>query len=267
MSLPNGARRECLEVLAFGAHPDDVELACGGLLAGLARRGHAVGICHLTRGENGTRGSAEIRQAEARRAAEALGVQWVEHLDCGDGALRTGSDEEEAVIEVVRRTRPRLVLAPPPRDRHPDHERAHALVLDACFYAGLAKRAPSLGAAHRPATLFWYMLHQTFEPVMLLDVSADWHRKVAALKAYESQFAVADAAGATSADETPSQSPAAQGAAQPQTHVSSTAFWSAIEGRARHYGQQIGVEFAEPLACRLPVAVHDPLLLLAARRP
>jgi bacillithiol biosynthesis deacetylase BshB1 len=241
-----------LDVLAFGAHPDDAELGCGALLARLAQAGQAVGICHLTHGENGTRGTAAVRREEAAEAARHLGATLVEHLDCGDGELRTGTAEEEAVIEILRRTRPTLVLAPPPRDRHPDHERAHRLVLDACFYAGLAKRASHLGPPHRPATLFWYMLHQTFEPALLIDVSSVWTRKMAALEAYASQFAGRHSTSNEHA---------------PPTHISSSSFWAAIEGRARHYGQQIGVEFAEPLACRLPIALHDPVLLLAARRP
>lgn len=273
-----------LDVLAFGAHPDDVELGCGALLALFAQRGHAVGVCHLTRGEAGTRGTADERRAEALEAASCLGLASVEFLDCGDGALRHGEAEEESVIEVLRRSRPQLVLAPPPRDRHPDHERAHRLVFDAAFYAGLVKRASHLGPPHRPPTIFWYMLHQTFEPSLLVDVSSSWKTKMAALACYRSQFA-------GNGSEPPSESAAMgrgdgyelgesvpfeaqvsrereQGSAdQRRTHISSTSFWSAIEGRGRHYGQQIGVEFAEPLACRLPVAMHDPLWLLAAGRP
>ncbi len=127
-----------LEVLGIGAHPDDVELGCGGTLALLAGAGRRVGILHLTRGERGTRGSAAERRREAESAAAALGAVTVEFLDCGDGALRTGEAEEDALIAALRRLRPELVLGPTPHDRHPDHGRAHQLVHDGCFYAGLA---------------------------------------------------------------------------------------------------------------------------------
>jgi LmbE family N-acetylglucosaminyl deacetylase len=123
-------------VLAIGAHPDDVELGCGGTLAKLAAAGRRVGILHLTGGEAGTRGTAALRRREAEAAAAALGAVEVAILDCGDGGLRTGPAEEDAVIELLRRLRPELVLAPPPSDRHPDHGRAHDLALAACFYAG-----------------------------------------------------------------------------------------------------------------------------------
>ena len=130
-----------LDALAIGAHPDDVELGCGGTLAGLAESGHSVGILHLTSGEAGTRGDAETRRAEARAAASILGAE-LHFLDCGDAGLRTGRDEEDSLIRKLREIRPRLVLAPSPEDRNPDHGRAFRLVRDACFYAGLEKRSP-----------------------------------------------------------------------------------------------------------------------------
>ena len=111
-----------LDVLAIGAHPDDVELGCGGTLALLSAAGKRTGILHLSRGEAGTRGTAEQRIEEARRAGVALGAEVVDFLDCGDGALRNGRAEEDSLIDVLRRYRPELVLGPPPRDRHPDHD-------------------------------------------------------------------------------------------------------------------------------------------------
>ncbi len=164
--------RRALDVLAVGAHPDDVELGCGGTLALLAGAGRAVGIVHLTSGEAGSRGTAEVRRREAATAARALGVVKLEILDCGDAGLRTGRAEEDALIEVLRRLRPRLVLGPPPSDRHPDHGRAHALLRDACFYAGLAKRSPERGAPHRPAALFCYLQHDLAVPTFVVDVTA-----------------------------------------------------------------------------------------------
>ena len=161
-----------LDVLAIGAHPDDVELGCGGTLALLARRGKRVGIAHLTRGEAGTRGTVAERRREAERAAAALGAEELEFLDCGDGALRTGAAEEDALIDLLRRLRPELVLGPPPCDRHPDHGRACRLVEDACFYAGLASRGR--GEPHRPAAVWSYMSHDSFEPDLVVDVGEVW---------------------------------------------------------------------------------------------
>ena len=232
-----------LDVLAIGPHPDDAELGCGGTLALLARRGRRVGIAHLTRGEAGTRGTVEARRREAERAAEALGAVTLEVLDCGDGGLRTGPDEEDALIDLLRRLRPELVLGPPPVDRHPDHGRAGRLVEDTCFYAGLARRGQ--GEPHRPAALWTYMGHDSFEPDLVVDVGEAWEAKMRALDAYESQLhrLGADRRG-------------------PATKVASPEFRLAMEGRARHYGLLIGAAYGEPFASRLPLAVRDPLAIL-----
>lgn len=233
-----------LDILAIGAHPDDVELACGGTLAQAVAAGRRVGILHLTRGENSTRGTVEERRVEAENAAAALGVASLDWLDLGDGVLRHGPAEEDALIAVLRRLRPELVLGPTPGDRHPDHGKAHALVAAACFYSGLAKRG-SGGAPHRPAALFSYMQHDPFEVAFVVDVTAGWERKVAALNAYTSQI----------------HQPGTKKEG-PQTKVSSEEFRLAMEGRARHFGQLIGATFGEPFASRLPLAVRDPLQLL-----
>lgn len=237
-----------LDVLAIGSHPDDVELGCGGTLALLARQGRKVGILHLTRGERGTRGTPELRQREAERAAEALGAAELGFLDCGDGAFRAGEPEEDALIEVLRRRRPELVLGPAPRDRHPDHQRAHELVAAACFYAGLANRGPG-GPPHRPAAVFSYMQHDPFDPTFIVDVSSVWDRKLESLAAYRSQL---HQPGAEEEEED----------GQPMTKVASREFRLAIEGRARHFGLMIGAEMGEPFCSRLPLAVSDLLAVL-----
>lgn len=235
-----------LDVLAIGAHPDDVELGCGGTLALLARQGRKVGILHLTRGEQGTRGTAEERRAEAEAAARALGAVELDFLDCGDGALRTGPAEEDALIARLRSWRPELVLSPTPRDRHPDHGRAHGLVDAACFYAGLRNRTPEAGAAHRPAAVFSYMQHDLFTPSFIVDVSAVWETKIESLRAYRSQLHV----GEKKDDH------------QPMTKVASPEFWQAVEGRARHFGLLIGAALGEPFWSRGPLAVADPMAIL-----
>ncbi len=232
-----------LDVLAVGTHPDDVELSCGGTVALLAAQGKKVGILHLTRGELGTRGTPEEREVEAKTAADALGAACMAFLDCGDGALRRGRAEEDALIEVLRNWRPEILLGPPASDRHPDHGRGHRLVADAAFYAGLARRAS--GPPHRPGAVFSYMQHDPFEPAFIVDVTRTWEKKIAALAAYDSQLYRPD----TDRDE-------------PMTKVSSPEYLLAIEGRARHFGQMIGAAFGEPFWSRLPLAIHDVTELL-----
>lgn len=238
-----------IHILAVGAHPDDVELGCGGTLAVLADQGYRTGILHLTRGERGTRGTVEERRAEAEAAAAALGAAEMDMLDCGDGALRTGEAEEDAVIEVLRAWRPEIVLAPAARDRHPDHGRAHRLTVDAGFYAGLAKRGG--GKPHRPGAVFSYPQHDLAEPSFIVDVTAGWVRKMAALDAYESQIHPTDQG--SDREQRPSE---------PQTKVSSPGFRAAVEGRGHHFGLLIGADYGEAFLSDGPLAVGDVMHLL-----
>lgn len=244
-----------VDVLAVGAHPDDVELGCGGTLALLARQGRRVGIVHLTRGEAGSRGTPAVRRREAERAAETLEAAALEILDLGDGALRTGPTEEDELIAVLRRLRPELVLGPPPLDRHPDHGRAHRLLADACYYAGLGARGPKVSQSppHRPGAVFHFMQHDSFEPDFVVDVSAAWETKLEALACYESQL------------HRPGRSDDEDGGGAehgPPTKIASREFALAIEARARHWGLLIGAELGEPFGSRLPLAVRDPLALV-----
>lgn len=232
-----------LDALAIGAHADDVELGCGGTVALLADLGRKVGILHLTRGEAGTRGTVEERRNEAEVAARALGAATVEFLDFGDGGLRTGQAEEDALIGVLRRLRPELVLGPAPSDRHPDHGRAHRLVADASYYSGLVRRGDD--QPHRPAAVFSYMQHDPFVPSFVVDVTATWERKLEALAAYQSQL-----------------HQQGQERDEPPTKVASEEFRRAVEGRARHYGLVVGAAYGEPFWSRLPLAVADPWRIL-----
>lgn len=234
-----------LDVLAIGAHPDDVELGCGGTLALLARQGRKVGILHLTRGERGTRGTPEERRVEAENAARALGAVELDFLDCGDGAFRHGDAEEDALIDRLRAWRPDLVLGPTPGDRHPDHARAHELVEAACFYAGLRNRCPGR-EPFRPAASFAYMQHDPFPPSFIVDVSSVWDAKIESLRAHRSQL----------------YNEEGDRSRQPQTKVASQEFWLAVEGRARHFGLMINAALGEPFWGRLPLAVRDPLAIL-----
>lgn len=227
-----------VDVLAFGAHPDDVELGCGGTLASLAGRGRGVGIVDLTRGEMATRGTPETRVREAAEAGRLLGARFRANLDLGDGDLRTDRAAQLLVVDAVRRARPRLVLAPFPEDRHPDHARAGRLVGEAAWYAGLAKLDTGL-AAHRPDQIVFYAAYALLSPTFLVDVTATFETKVAALRAYASQFH-----GAASGE--------------PETYVSSKDFWEGVEARARSYGRIANVPYAEGFVSKAPPTLADP---------
>jgi bacillithiol biosynthesis deacetylase BshB1 len=230
---------EPVDILAFSPHPDDVDLGCGGTLAALAWCGRSFGIVDLTRGEMGTRGTPEIRESEAREAARILGARFRETLDLGDGELRTDRAAELRVVEAVRRARPRLILAPLPADRHPDHVRASHLVADASWYAGLSKLETGL-PPHRPDQVIFYAAYVFAPPTFLVDVSASFATKIAALRAYRSQFF----------DENSSE---------PETYVSSKGFFDGIEARARVLGRIANVEYAEGFVSNVPPTLADPV--------
>ena len=228
---------ETADVLAISAHPDDVELTCGGTLARIAASGRRFGILDLTRGEMGTRGTPEQRDEEAKKAAGILGAAFRRSLDLGDGGLRTGRAEELAVVEEIRRARPRIVLAPWPEDRHPDHARAGALVRDAAFYAGLRKIETG-HPAHRPQQVLYFSTMYEHRPDFVVDVSATHEIKMRAIRAFASQF----------------HDPASK---EPMTILATESFLAGVEGRARNAGMTIGVAFGEGFRSMRPPRIDD----------
>jgi bacillithiol biosynthesis deacetylase BshB1 len=236
-----------VDVLAIAAHPDDVELTCGGTLARLKAAGYRFGIVDLTRGEMGTRGSPEVRGAEARRAAEILGAEFREALDLGDGGLGRGREEELRVIDVIRRETPRIVLTPYPDDRHPDHRRAGQLVTDAAYYSGLRK-LETAHLAHRPQQTIYFSTFDPHEPDFVVDVTPYIETRRAAMRAFESQF------------HNPNST-------EPQTVLSQRDFLDMIESRARQHGALIGVEFGEGFLTRRPPRIDDPVKAFAGFEP
>ena len=236
-----------VDVLAIAAHPDDVEMCCAGTLAKLKARGRTFGILDLTRGEMGTRGSAEIRDAEAHRAAEILGASFRTSLDFGDGGLRTGPAEEDALIEAIRIYRPRIIFTSFPEDRHPDHARCGALVADAAFYAGLRKRETA-HPAHRPQQVLFFSTMHYQTPTFVVDVSATYPLRREAILAFRSQFHNPDSA-------------------EPETMLSAEKFLKELEARARHYGQMTGVEFGEGFISKRPVRIDDPVAAFEGYEP
>jgi bacillithiol biosynthesis deacetylase BshB1 len=247
-----------LDLLAIGAHPDDVELFAGGLIAAAVARGQRVGIAHLTRGELGTRGSAEIRTREATEAARILGLdpdRQLAFLDLGDTLIENTEVNRLAVVHLLRAWRPRVVLFPHPEDRHPDHGKTHRLVRDALFYSHLPRVAPGQ-SAHRPEA---HLLFQSNTPPahpadVIVDITATFERKLAAIQAYRSQFHNTSAL--------PDSVLTGE-----QTFISTPEFLAQIEIRARFYGGLIGVRYGEPYHLDGPVAVGDVVGLLTGGSP
>lgn len=228
---------EKLDILVFGAHADDVELACGGTILRATREGRKVGIVDLTRAEMGTRGDAETRRKESLEAARILGVSVRERLDFGDGRMRDGDAEETEVIRMIRHYRPDIVIAPWPDDRHPDHTRTGQLVTDAWFYAGLVRRETE-EPAHRPDAVIYYIQNYVPHPTLVVDITEFWSDRLRAIRAYGSQF----------------HNPSSE---EPETFISKKTFIDMIEARARHFGALIGRELGEGFVTKQPPMVND----------
>jgi N-acetylglucosamine malate deacetylase 1 len=228
---------ENVEVLFVGAHPDDIELSCGAMVAKCVRDGRRAGIVDLTSGEMGTRGTPATRKREARNSAKILGASFREQLDFHDGGLRTGREQELILIDVIRRARPAVVFAPYPDDRHPDHARAGQLVFDSAFYAGL-KQLDTGTPAHRPQAVIFFLQHHVHPPSFIVDVTAVWKTKMRAIAAFKSQFSGGKSHG-------------------PQTVLSKPEFIEMIEGRGRHFGAQIGAKYGEAFVTKQPPRVDD----------
>lgn len=232
-----------LDILAFGAHPDDVELGAGATIAKEISMGKKVGIIDLTRGELGTRGTAAIRNLEAVKAAKILGVSLRENMDFADGFFQNTPELQKAIIAKIREYKPDVVLCNAIRDRHIDHGKGSALVSDACFLSGLIKvdTLDSSGATQapwRPKQVYHYIQWQNLTPDFVIDVSGFIAKKQEAILAYSSQFF----------------DPKSN---DPQTPISSENFLESVRYRAQDLGRLIHVEAAEGFTAERPVAVNS----------
>lgn len=241
-----------LDVLAIGVHPDDVELGCSGTLINEIKRGKKAGIIDLTRGELGTRGTAEIRDAEAAKAAAIIGVHVRENLKMADGFFKNDEEHQRKLIQAIRRYRPEVVLANILDDRHPDHGRAGQLIADACFLSGLAKIETTNDEGKpqekwRPKFVLHYMQDWYHEPDLLIDVSDVFEQRMKAVEAYTTQFH-------TATSETDG----------PQTYISTPDFLESIVARARLLGKRIGVKYAEGFITTKKIGIRnlDALVLI-----
>ncbi|MGX1023483.1 bacillithiol biosynthesis deacetylase BshB1 [Psychroflexus sp. MBR-150] len=219
-----------LDILAFGAHPDDVELSCSGTLSVEIKNGKRVGIIDLTQGEMGTRGSKEIRAEEAQNAAKVLGVEIRKNLKFKDALFINDEAHKREVVKVLREYQPEVIFCNAIRDRHIDHGRASQLVSEACFLSGLKKYKTTLNDKvqdpWRPKKVYHYIQWFDIEPDFVVDISETINDKIEVVKAYQSQFYNPDSK-------------------EPETPISSSNFMESISYRARNFGRIIGVDYAE----------------------
>ncbi len=228
-----------LDLLAMAAHPDDVELTCGGTLIKMARRGYAVGILDLTGGEMGTRGSVETRRTEAAAAARILGVKHRENLGLPDAHLEMRMEYKLAIARRIRALRPRTVILPYWEGRHPDHYTAARLGYEGCFLAGL-KRLDLQGEAYRPFKVLYSTTYdRTIRPSFVVDISQEFSRRSRAILAYGSQF------------RPKGREP------RSNVYIPLDRLASEVHAVARFYGDMIGVEYAEPFLVKEVMRVDD----------
>ncbi|HXL15102.1 MAG TPA: bacillithiol biosynthesis deacetylase BshB1 [Methylomirabilota bacterium] len=238
-----------LHILAIGAHPDDVEISCGGTLAAAASQGYAVGILDLTRGELSTNGTVEERAAEAAEAARLLGVGARRNAGLPDGSInRHDPEQTRLVVRMLRALRPSILLTHAPVDRHPDHMEASRIVDRAWYLAGLRQFDPDRGEApHRAQGRYHFASRIAFQPTFVVDVTPAWEKKLQAILAHGSQVS-----RSTAGRPTPLNDPA---------------FLGRIEARARHFGSQIGALYGEPFRSTEPLGFRTLEALVGCARP
>jgi N-acetylglucosamine malate deacetylase 1 len=229
--------------LAFGAHPDDVELACGATLLKIIAEGESVAVCDLTRGEMGTLGTPETRRAEAEQATALMGYRCRTSLDLGDSKLFHTEENIAEIIKVIRQFRPSVVFANSPDERHPDHVKASKLVTDACYYSGLQQLATTMnGEAQkpcRPKHILYYIQFKHLEPDLIVDISETFEASRKGVLAFGSQFYME---GKTK---------------EAKTMIQRREFLTGLEARARYFGEQIGALYGEGFKLPAPIAIRS----------
>ena len=226
-----------VELIVFGPHPDDLEIGLGGSIAKHVARGQRVGLCDLTRGELGTNGTPEQRVDESEASRALLGASWRENLRLPDGDIGGDPSHLRSIVELIRRARPKTIAVPYGRDRHPDHVAASRLLTRAAFLSGLTRYAAT-GEKWRADWLLYYFINDSTRPSFVVDVSAHYETKRAALACHRSQFAP-HSAGAKA------------------TRLNTSNFQQLIESRDAQFGALIGVPFAEGVVVREPLVRED----------
>lgn len=234
-------KTEKVFALAFGAHPDDVELSCGATLLKIIDEGHAVAVCDLTRGEMGTLGTLETRKTESDHATRIMGYKKRVTLDLGDSKLYYTEESVKEIIRIIRHFQPEVVFTNPPDERHPDHIKASRMVYDALFYAGLKKIDTMYNSEeqepHRPRHLLYYMQFKHFDPSIIVDVTQTFERSRKGILAFSSQFYREEEIN------------------EPETLIQRKEFLSGLEARARYLGEQIGTHYGEGFSLPGPLGI------------
>lgn len=235
-----------IDILAIGAHPDDVELACGGTLIKHIRKGYTVAIADLTQGELGTRGDAATRMKEAELSRDIIGAGYRVNVGLEDGFFTEDRQSLLKLVEVIRHFRPKIVLANAVSDRHPDHARGASFASRACFLSGLRKiethYAGHLQQAWRPQVIYHYVQDRYVVPDLIVDITEEYDTKLESIMAFKSQFFDPENK-------------------EPETPISSEAFIRFLESRARDFGRNIGVTYAEGFNTERPAGVDDLTIL------
>lgn len=226
-----------LDILAFGAHPDDIEISCSGTILKHIDLGYKCGAVDLTHGELGTRGSGELRLQEAEKARKILGLEVRENLGFADGFFQNDKQHQLPIVEMIRKYRPEIVLANSVHDRHPDHGKAAKLVADACFLSGLIK-IDTGQEAWRPKAVYHYIQDEFIHPDLTIDITPYFDRKIESILAYGSQF----------------YNPESD---EPDTPISGKDFLDFLRGRAANMGRPIGVELAEGFTAARNIGVKS----------
>ena len=231
-----------IDILAFGVHPDDIELGAGGTLIKHIKNGFNIGLVDLTRGEMGTRGNEITREKEAENASKIMGADFRLNLNMEDAFISINKDNIIKIVRVLRKYQPKLVLCNAIRDRHPDHAIASNLVSKACFTSGLLKLVTKenniIQKPHRPNAVYHYIQDKWIDPDIVVDITNEFENKINAVKAYESQF----------------YKPQSK---EPETPISSKEFLQSVESKARLWGRSIKTTFGEGFTVENPVGINN----------
>jgi len=231
-----------IDILVIAAHPDDAELSCGGTILSHINQGKQVGIIDLTKGEMGTRGTPQIRAKEAEEASRILQVRFRDNLSMKDAFFENDKDNQLKIAKEIRKYRPEIIITNATSDRHPDHPRASELVERAAFVSGLRQVLTSSEGdeqeAWRPKAIYHFIQSEYIEPDVVVDISPYWEKKMAAIRAYKSQF----------------HDPESD---EPETFISSPEFLKLLESRAVEFGKSVGVKYAEGFTVNKRVGVTN----------
>ncbi len=234
-----------LDALFVASHPDDIEITAGGTAIKLINEGKKVGIVDLTRGELSTRGTLQTRKKETEEASKVMGIHFRTNLKMEDGNIASTKANRSKLIKVIRETKPTIMFAPYPSDRHTDHINASNFIRESAFLSGLTKIKTGKLEAYRPQRVFYYRHAYDFPITFIVDISDTFKQKMKAIECYSTQFYKSKS---TSADE-------------PETYISTSLFWKDLESRARFFGFKIGAEFGEPFYCYETIRVSAKNLL------